>query len=95
MSRSCSASGQLLEQVGEALVVHRRGELAALGERQGAHDVGDLGRVHVAQPGGLGGASRWSSGTARHLVDVDEAVARLAAQHVAPGAGGPWRSPTP
>ena len=47
--------GQLLEQVGEALVVHRRGELAALRRAAGAHDGGDLGRVHVAQAGGLGG----------------------------------------
>ena len=50
--------GQLLEQVGEALVVHRRGELAALGERHVADDGGDLGRVQVAQAGGLGGDRR-------------------------------------
>ena len=50
--------GQLLEEVGEALVVHRRGELAALGERQVAHDLGDLRRVHVAQAGRLGGDRR-------------------------------------
>ena len=72
--------GQLLEQVGEALVVHRLGELAALGERQGAHDVGDLGRVQVAQPGRLGGHLAARREQAGHLVEVDEAVARPAAQ---------------
>ena len=55
MRRICSGSGQLLEQVGEALVVHRRGELAALGERHVADHLGDLGRVQVAQPGRFGG----------------------------------------
>ena len=55
MRRICSGLGELLEEVGEALVVHRRGELAALGERQGADDGGDLGGVQVAQAGRLGG----------------------------------------
>ena len=76
--------GQLLEQVGEALVVHRRGELAALGQRQGAHDGGDLGRVQVAQAGGLGRHLARRREQPGHLVDVDEPVARAAAQRVAP-----------
>ena len=46
--------GQLLEEVGESVVVHHRGELAALGQGERPHDGGDLGRVHVAQARGLG-----------------------------------------
>ena len=34
--------GQLLEQVGEAVVVHRRRQLPALRQRQGAHHAGDV-----------------------------------------------------
>ena len=75
--------GQLLEHVGQALVVHRRGELAALGQREGADDAGDLGRVHVAQAGRLGGDLADRREQPGHLVGVDEAVARPAAQHVA------------
>ena len=76
--------GQLLEEVGEAVVVHRRGELAALGQRQRPHDGGDLGRVHVAQAGGLGGHRARRREQLGQLVGVDEAVARLAADRVAP-----------
>ena len=43
--------GQLLEDVGETLVVHRRGELAALDQRHGAHDGRDFRRVQIAQAG--------------------------------------------
>jgi hypothetical protein len=38
---------ELLEQVGEALVVHGLGQLPALGQREAAHGGGHVGRVHV------------------------------------------------
>ena len=56
---------QLLEHVGEALVVHRLGELAALVDGQRAHDGGDLGRVEVAAAGRPRPASRSGRRTAR------------------------------
>ena len=75
--------GELLEHVGQPLVVHRGGELAAPGQGERANDVGHLGRVEVAQAGGLGGHLAGRGEQAGHLVGVDQAIARLAAQQVA------------
>ena len=75
--------GQFLEHVGEALVVHRLGDLATTGERQGAHDVGDLGRVEVAEPRRFGGHLAARREQAGHGIEVDEPIARSAPQQVA------------
>ena len=72
--------GKLFEHVGESLVVHRLGELAPLRDRQGAHDGGDVGRVHVAQAGGLGDHRARRFEQARQLVVIDEAIARTPAE---------------
>ena len=77
--------GQLFEQVGEALVLHRLGQLLALRHRQGAHDVGDVARMHVAHARGLGRHRRAAAEQAGHFVPVDEPVARPAAESVAAG----------
>ncbi len=75
--------GELLEHVGESFVVHRLGELATLRERHRAHDVGDVARVHVAQPRGLGFHRRVGGEEPGDLAPVDEPVARPTAQRVA------------
>ena len=49
--------GQLLEQVGQAVVLHGLGQLPALGQREEADRAGHVARVHVAQAGGLGAIS--------------------------------------
>ena len=54
---------QLLEHVGEALVVHRLGELPALVDGQRTHDGGDLRRVEVAAAVRPRPASRWARRT--------------------------------
>ena len=77
--------GELLEHVGESLVVHRLGELAALRHGEGAHDGGDIGRMHVAQASGLGDHRAGRFEQARQFVVIDEAVARAAAQRAALG----------
>ena len=72
--------GELLEHVGETLVVHRLGELAALVDRERSNDGGHLGGVEVAQAGGLGLHLGRGVEQRRHLVEVDEPVARSPAQ---------------
>ena len=54
--------GQLLEHVGEPLVVQRAGDLEPPGEAEVVQDVGEVGRLEVLvlreqQLGALGGAS--------------------------------------
>ena len=79
--------GQLLEQVGEPLVVHRLGQLATLGQRHRPDEAGHVAGVHVAQAGGLGGhlGPRDTGEQIGHVVEVDQAVARPAAQRRALG----------
>ena len=68
--------GELLEQVGESLVVHRRRQLAPLRRRQRPHDRRHLRRVAIAEAGRLGrdAGDRWEQ--AGHLGHVDEAEGR-------------------
>ena len=79
--------GQLLEQVGESFVVHRRSEQLAVRERERANDGGDVARVHVAQAGGFGRhlTAGLHAEQVGHLVAVEEAVAGTAPERSAAG----------
>ena len=84
MRRTCSSSGS-----SSSRSARRSSSITAASWRrwasgQGAHDGGHLGRVHVAQAGGLGGHRARRGEQLGQLVGVDEAVARLAADRVAP-----------
>ena len=85
--------GELLEQVGEAVVVHRRRQLAALRQRQRAHDAGDVGGVHVAQAGGLRRGLVRRRPELGYLAPFGEPEVRAPAQRVA--AGEPHRGHFP
>ena len=87
--------GELLEQVGEPVVVHRRRQLAALRQRQRAHDAGDVGRVHVAQAGGLGRGLVRRRPELGHLAPLGEPEVRAPAQRVAPGEPDRGHLPAP
>ncbi len=77
--------GQLLEQVGQALVVHRLGQLLALHERHRSHHAGDVAGVHVAQTGDLG-SDFGPDGVEElgNIGDVDQPIARSPPQRAAP-----------
>ncbi len=79
------ALGKLLEDVGEAFVVHGFGELAPLLRGKRPHHRGDVGRVHVTQTCRLRLHLCGRGKQARNLVPIDEAIARASAQHAAPG----------